>query len=389
MKNTLITHIKIKVLEKLLSNISPENCLPGCVVASISKDKPTNYWFNWSRDSAIVMLNVIKETKGEIRRKYIRDYLSFELQANSYYREATRAAAKVNVDAKPYSGTWGHCQLDGVALRYIVSYEMTEILSKEGFTEEASMWYSVISRKDLEFLIENWRKVCFDLWENTEGLHYFTLLSIREAFRLANLSDLVEKVNHELERFYQGEYIVSSIGIVNHIHREFLDSSTIYALVYFSNEIERFSKKSLITFWRLTKVFKKTYHINQRYYLPFIGRYEGDDYFGGGPWFICTIFMIQYLYLLSDNIDKLFLYIQEDEIVEMIKWLSRGRELSKEKIIKLADTWLDQMTALNDNFDYNEQIDRDNGKPVSVERLTWNYATILEALRIRKKITKL
>ena len=92
--------------------------------------------------------------------------------------------------------------------------------------------------------------------------------------------------------------------------------------------------------------FNDFYPINKKTNIPFLGRYFNDVYFNGNPWIISTIALFNYY----NNINML--YKHEKEFNNFINFL-------KQKDLKLS-----------------EQIDKNNGKNISVEKLTWNYAEL-------------
>ena len=60
---TLSIFLTIEIV--VLRNIGPPGCDPGCVVASSSTVNP-EYWFQWTRDSAMVFKVVIEYWKRDL-----------------------------------------------------------------------------------------------------------------------------------------------------------------------------------------------------------------------------------------------------------------------------------------------------------------------------------
>jgi glucoamylase len=110
---------------------------------------------------------------------------------------------KFKVDGTPFTGSWGRPQRDGPALRaltlmrYLREYNAThpslwssnEAIDFYSLYYEAEMPPRSVIKADLEYVSHFWNESSFDLWEETEGLHFFNLMvsarSLREGSKLA------------------------------------------------------------------------------------------------------------------------------------------------------------------------------------------------------------
>ncbi|GAA5969633.1 hypothetical protein JCM11641_008186 [Rhodosporidiobolus odoratus] len=201
---------------RLLENVHPEGTSPGCVVASPSKALP-DYWYEWTRDSAIVQRNVV--------RRYIREGRAEDLEILEEYIEASRimqhkqtvvggfsdgglGEVKYHVDHEPFTGDWGRPQADGPGSRILTlgtfaihSLETGDAKQREyvkrvlypGTAEVDGIERMGVLRGDLEYVVSHWKMKGFDLWEEVSGLHFYTLLTLRSALQLgARLAALLD-----------------------------------------------------------------------------------------------------------------------------------------------------------------------------------------------------
>lgn len=113
----------IATLRLTLRNISPEGTDPGCVVASPSKKDP-DYWYQWTRDSAMVFKVVVEYWKRDLNPagkqatfEYIIDYIneSRNMQRmdtpSGGFKSGGLGEVKYNTDGTPYTGRWARITL--------------------------------------------------------------------------------------------------------------------------------------------------------------------------------------------------------------------------------------------------------------------------------------
>jgi len=195
------------MLKFFLGNINTApNSLPGCILASPSKQHP-DYYYHWARDAAISM-GVIFD---------VRDYLSLDWQ--SYYKNYVKWVQHVHGDDDPNSGMltlgepkyfvdgsvynqpWGRPQNDGPALRARALMRFATFLLDNGEEDYVKqVLYKTgnlddpgVIKKDLEFVAHHWQDDSFDLWEEIRGDHFFTKMVQRQSLiagaRLAKRMD--------------------------------------------------------------------------------------------------------------------------------------------------------------------------------------------------------
>ena len=206
-------------LDKILRNIVAS----GVVVASPSKKDP-DYFYQWTRDGAIVMNTLIdtyfdlqlegnreKQEEASLLLGHILDYFntSFTLQrlgnpsGNFSFGDKYRSLGepKFNVDNTVFQSEWGRPQNDGSPLRlstaisFLTRMNQTDIVGSNPkvnyFVEKIHInrtlsspyalanGYELIENVlyfDMKFLSLNWNESYFDLWEEVYGKHFFTTL---------------------------------------------------------------------------------------------------------------------------------------------------------------------------------------------------------------------
>ncbi|GAA5889397.1 hypothetical protein JCM6882_000731 [Rhodosporidiobolus microsporus] len=236
--------------ERLLSNVHPEGTEAGCVVASPSKALP-DYWYEWTRDSAVVERNVVN--------RYIRERRPDDLKTLEEYIEASRimqhkktvvggftdgglGEVKYHVNHEPFTGDWGRPQADGPGSRIITLGALAINLFETGDEAQRSYVQRVlypgtadvdgiertgVLKGDLDYVVGHWKMKGFDLWEEVSGHHFYTLLTLRSALYLgARLASLLgdsfaatrytataEEITPFLTRFWDAEREIIRVTI--------------------------------------------------------------------------------------------------------------------------------------------------------------------------------
>ncbi len=421
--------------KKLLLNISPKGASPGAVAASPSRENP-NYFFHWIRDAALVMDVIARlyltsdhlENKG-FYRSLLLDFAEFSRRNQVTQTLAGIGEPKFGMNGDAVNDWWGRPQNDGPALRASVLIHLAWGLLQEGRKEEVYRLYdgklptySVI-KADLEYVSHHWREVCFDLWEELKGRHFYTLMVQRKALLEGALlahylgdrgasewyGKQAKEISQEIGNFWnpQKKLIVPTLDRKEGVEYKNMDlDSAIVLGVLHGYTSDQFMKPSddkvLATVFRLEEEFRKTYTINQ---IPSslgmaIGRYPEDQYFGGNPWVLTTFAFAELYYRM------VFEYASAQEIfvtplnVNFFRRFFHGKNVLKsrmritsahplfkillEKLKNHGDTFLSrvQFHSLPDGS-LSEQINRESGEMLSAENLTWNYAAFLTTVWAR------
>lgn len=149
-----------------------EGASPGVVVASPSTVNP-NYFFTWTRDSALTYMMLIDELifGNQSLRGTIEDYTKSQaiLQTVTNPSGSLWPAGDGLGEAKFYSnltrfdGTWGRPQRDGPALRAIAFMNLAPVLIGLNETEEYKEIYWPLVLNDLKYVGQYWNQVS-GLW---------------------------------------------------------------------------------------------------------------------------------------------------------------------------------------------------------------------------------
>jgi glucoamylase len=317
---------------KMLANFSPSGTSPGIVVASPSREYP-NYFFHWIRDGAICFdqaLQIYRENPDYQLRAKLRSFFFDHMALNRRAQNDTNALTglgepKFNVDGNPNSDPWGRPQNDGPAMRALNFISLYNMIISENWPEkdqlvpilyDGRLPSDSLIKKDLEYVAHHWRESNFDLWEEVQGFHFFTLMVQRKALLLgAALATTLHdpgaaffyrsealKMTAEIEKFWNpgsGYIIATRYPSGANARRESrLDSAVILGSILGDagdGFMAPYDDRILATLQKLSDAFKSLYHINRNTELGVaLGRYPEDTYDGyntnssGNAWFIST-----------------------------------------------------------------------------------------------------
>lgn len=396
--DTFLKHQKHVSLYYLLQNIAyPNNHFinapAGTVIASPSTIQP-DYYYQWTRDSAITFLSVIAEiedngfnmTLAEVVEHYISK--SYLLQRTSNPSGSFNnknhdglGEPKFNTDGSEYTGNWGRPQNDGPALRaYVICRYLSdvELLNKGKLVSLINLCvispkevYVKIVKPDLEFVVSYWNSTGFDLWEENQGSHFFTNLVQQKAVRYGadtaytygdiEFSNTILSTAESIATFMGNNesgyidsnknHIVETPELLKQGSRKGLDSATFIGslLTHDINENSETpfgvdNKYVLQSFYLLLEDNKKRYTFNSKYASgAAVGRYPEDTYDGfgaslGNPWFLSTAYAAQVPYNLAYKAQS----ESKDIVIDEINY-----ELFDKYIIELSS--IDSSYRLNRN----------------------------------------
>ncbi len=227
--------------------------------------------------------------------------------------------------------------------------------------------------EDREFLVEMWPTVhrgidhllkkrdhetgligpTFDLWEERVALHTYTnaagSAALREGAKVASILQ-----NDALSVSWTTAQKALEDSITKHLwddkNSRFLksirpnDSSIDTALLGLSYPFRILPADD-------PKIFSTSNQIEQafKFAAEGIGRYPGDAYHGGNPWFITTLWMALYQSQLKNY----------HKARDLIEWSAKH---------------VDELQL------FAEQVHKDNGEPVSASPLAWSHAMFILAL---------
>lgn len=375
----------------------------GAIVASpvlADWDPEPDYFFHWFRDSALVVdalrLLYADGTLGEPALAHARDFVDFSLGLNAldarrapvpraqtcaefqrYLRdedewrtvhgEAVLADTRVNADGSLDFTKWTRPQHDGAPLRALALLRWLQVADL-GAPAHALL------RADLTFVQRHALLPAYDIWEEEFGWHAYTL-RVSAAALEAGAAWLDAKgeagaarealgVAAALRTRLQGLRDADSGALRS---RELasgarsskqLDSSVMLAAIH-AREVDEPALRATLD--ALDALFAARYSINHGREKGYaLGRYPGDAYHGGHPWFICTLAAAEFCYRSA----------QGDAV-----WRARG------------DAYLATLRAVTPRDGaMSEQFDGATGAPVSARHLAWSYAAFISCVNARRGV---
>ena len=367
---------------------------------------------------------------------------------------------KFEMDGTPFTGSWGRPQRDGPALRaltlihYLHEYNAshptlwTSSRADDFFAPfyEASMPPTSVIKADLEYVSHYWNQSGFDLWEEVEGLHFFTLMvsarCLREGSELARaFGDLgaadwytlqAGYIESLLSKFWnkQKGHLVETLWskrsgldcglLLGSLHALPADGS-IETAVY-----PPWSDEVLASLHALTRDQRDRFPINSSPWSssssssdeaytddggPFegtgLGRYPEDKYNGyttihhGNPWFLCTSSAAEILYRSSSHFSSTSKITITSISLPFYKSLLASSSLDVNEGTfgpsdALFHSIVERLKLVGDQFlavvrrhvdgegSMSEQFDKETGFMTGARDLTWSYGAFLKAVRARK-----
>jgi glucoamylase len=370
---------------------------------------------------------------------------------------------KFEIDGTPFTGSWGRPQRDGPALRaltlihYLREYNAshptlwTSSRADDFFAPfyEASMPPTSVIKADLEYVSHYWNQSGFDLWEEIEGLHFFTLMvsarSLREGSELARafgdlgaadwytlqagyIENLLSKFwnkqkGHLIETLWSKRSGLDCAVLLGSLHALPADGSTETA-VYppWSDEVlvslHAFTRDQRVRFpinsspWFSSSSSSKAYADDEE---PFegtgLGRYPEDKYNGyatthyGNPWFLCTSSAAEILYRSSSHFFSTSNITISSTSLPFYKSLLASSSLDVNEGTfgpsdALFHSIVERLGLVGDQFltvvrrhvdsegSMSEQFDKETGFMTGALDLTWSYGAFLGAVKARKTMMR-
>lgn len=392
--------------------------LPGAIIASpsVPADSETdqNYMYDWVRDSAITMHEVIEVAKSDTYSGWcakltevIKNYIHFTKVVQAHSEDVSLGYARWNLNGTP-SVNWT-VQNDGPALRMIAHIDAVESgLLPQDVKQQALENIKV----DLNYLVNVYLDSCFNIWEEVYGEHFFTSKIIRRAFSdcrkyeiftdfidAAILDECISDLEDRMQLHIQGrDYFKSNItpgsdGEKGNDKNIDVLLALLYGEVGKNPEFSIDTSRSMATSAAVVTSFISEYPLNHDDIAmglgPNLGRYPFDNYDGdtsdqyniGHPWFISGNAMAAFFYKiasLAQSDESLISRVQlhfADIYLQDIESVADIVSLGDRHILTTQRHW--------DQCHMSEQYDRRTGYMKSVRDLTWSYATYLMAARLR------
>jgi glucoamylase len=366
-------------------SISPA---PGSILASSSKQNP-DYYFNWTRDAALTADALVEwlqitsspEAKQALQH-FLNDYIEFILKTQNNESHFGPGDPRVNVDGTVDLIQWSRPQRDGPALQSLTLLRLLDANPSPSLKEKISK----ILQTNLDYIVKNIDQKSFGPWEFSYGQHFYNRIvqlgALLEANRILGPSkerDLAAKHLAALLKQHwspKRHYLMSSLdplidwrGDSTPVPGDGLDASTILGVLHahlLGTEFTPADKKVQETARKLEKAFQHAYPINQGKTLgPAMGRYLGDDYFGGNPWFITTMAEGELYYRQAEKAKS---------------------NASRLELIQKGDAFLTTaLKSIPESGMIAEQFDMKTGSPISSHDLSWGYAALITGAIARDK----
>ena len=278
-----------KILQRITENTNTTTNV-GIIIASPSETPP--YKYHWIRDSALVMRTIVdmyRKTKYPSYFQSILNYIEIESKLQDLKTISGLGEPKYNINCTAFDGSWGRPQNDGPALRGIILFQIIELFSYKYEIIIQQLILPIIIR-DLEYTLNNYRKVSFDIWEEKKGWHFYTRMVqtkfLKEAIHYKKL--IQDKIDIELmNTTYQGllndlkdhvngETIISYFDVNGKIIK-YEDAANLLAFCHINYDEEILKTVPLEyinhTCDSLIQAFRKKYQDDE---MNLIGRYIGN-----------------------------------------------------------------------------------------------------------------
>jgi len=372
-----------KILERIIENTDTTTNM-GMIIASPSTEP--NYKYHWIRDSALVMRPIIdmyETTQEPIYFKHIINYLENETKLQNLNTLTGLGEPKFNIDCTSYDEPWGRPQNDGPALRGIMLFKLINVF-KYKYEILINKLILPIILKDLDYILKNYNKTSFDLWEENEGWHFYTrmvqLKFLKESInniQLLNLDKvLINNIYNTLLRntkdHINGSSIISSFDKDGKITK-YEDAANILAYTHISYDKDILKEFPLelveSTCDNLIIAFREKYNNNE---LNLIGRYKNDKYYDGQIWIICSLALAQ-----------IYIELYSSKNISLNKSpMHRSKSNPNLNFLEVSNQILERILTLDTDFILPEQFNPNTNEFISAKKLTWNYSELYILIKL-------
>ena len=421
--------------------------------ADAAPDAHPDYFFHWLRDSALVMdalmrlsvddpgdaaayADFIRFSQGldaldgarHVRHKgfgttadpalavYVRSVLDLE----ALHGDGLRGEVRFNPDGTLDTLDWARPQFDGAALRALTLLRRPLPPPVNAYPALLALRDGLL-RADLDYVADHAGDLCFDVWEERFGHHYPTRLVIYaalslgapwadatgDAARAARFAASARSVRTDLDRHWspeRGAYVATLDAEDELGEAHVLDSSVLLGVLHArlpEGPHSPLDPKVQATLAIFDAMFADL-PINQRLapeWGPLMGRFRGDDYFGGGGFVMLTAGVAELCYLIGAGVRA---GRRLPVTAENAAWLGRvlgapvapGTDLpaAPDDVPALVlafrdagDRYLGALAALApEDGSMPEQFDKVSGDPTSAPDLAWSHGAVATAVLTRQ-----
>ena len=372
-----------KIIQRIMENTNTTTN-PGIIIASPSENPP--YKFHWIRDSALVMrtiMDMYETTKDPIYFQYIINYIENESKLQELKTKSGLGEPKYNINCTAFNGEWGRPQNDGPALRGIILFKLINLLNYKYDTLIDKLIIPVI-KKDLDYIISNYNKTSFDIWEEKKGWHFYTRMVqakfIKDSMnyhkklnvKLEGLQKVFDDLINGLKDHICDKHIISSFDENGNISK-YEDAANIlaYCHIDYDKKILEHIPLEYInhTCDKLILGFREKYRNDE---LNLIGRYNNDKYYDGQIWVLCSLALGQ-------------IYIELYKSRNIVKYdspMHRSKSNPNNNYIEIANQILEKILTLDPNLILAEQFNPITNEMISANKLTWNYSELYKLYKL-------
>lgn len=387
---------------------------PGCIIASPSfpgeaPDVDQNYVYNWTRDAALVALEIAAGTDPVLSigaPQHLADWLAFaEACQTNGTGPLERGSWRIDAAARDWSD-----QADGPALRVVAALAALPLLDP-GARDTAG----TVIRRDLAYLLPAYTGSTTDLWEERVGESIFTRSVQLRAFSALVDTPYAQPHADEIHRAIDwlqtalDQHWDPAAGLYRCLlnagdtgHRDPAIDVVLAAVV---GALDPFDPRLLASAAKIRAQWADpaspvAYPINaedaHRGIGPLLGRYPDDTYDGdttddrnsvGHPWALCTAAFATLYYRIAARHQQLTTLMADPLAGPFFAQAGVEPGASPAHISALlrdaGDRMLQAVLLHSDNLEVSEQFDARTGYEKSVRNLTWSYASYLAAVRAR------
>jgi glucoamylase len=396
---------------------------PGCVIASPSygghpKDVNQDYVYNWTRDSALVMMELQQAgLPPDAVSQTFTDYATFARLCQQNAPNIDLACYRVDGQPRQWTDTSGHhiwsSQSDGPALQTMALLRLWDQLDSDGRQQA-----STVIQANLDCLLALYPYATYNLWEEVKGHSFFARAVQLRCFEEVagntiglpvpdGLDKAVVALKQALDDHWNGTLYVSILqdeaDRAEHALPERYDPNIDIVLAALHGAVPVTDPRLLATAAAVRAVWSdersdRCYPINQadaaRELGPLLGRYPDDVYdgdtvhpqLGGHPWPVCTAALAELYYRLAAEISSALpadpLATSFFEQVGVTATTTPAEAAGR--LVAAGNRMLAAILFHSDHYQLSEQFDGSTGYEKSVANLTWSYAAFLSAERARR-----
>jgi glucoamylase len=398
----------------------------GSIVASpvpASYDPDPDYFFHWFRDSAVVIdaLRLLFEDGSAAPDAIVRlsDFVHFSLALQNLdgralagcagwrgratpdfqkflrtdadlagvHGESVAAETRVNPDGTLDISSWPRPQNDGPALRALTLLRWNR---STRFDADLGAAIAALLRADLAYTQRHWRDCCFDIWEEEQGLHYYTLCLAAAALDagaawLGQQGDAAQAhaagadartIRRLLDGYWlddPGYYRSRQLQSGQRSVKE-LDIAVILAVLHAAGDGALHSVRDPrmhATLAQLEALFDAHYPINRDRPVscaPAMGRYAGDVYYSGGAYYFSTLAAAEFCFRAAAH-------------------PAGAHPAGVQQLLARGDAFLQTVRRFTPpSGDLSEQFDQKTGVQTSARHLAWSYAAFISCIAARRAV---